>query len=73
MGAIILCSTNGLGYIAEESSKSESFGCLWWLLIPIVLMIMGLVYIAYQDNKKEELEEVINRDGGISKGSVNQY
>lgn len=54
-------ATNGLGYIAEKSSKSNNFGWLWWLLIPIVLVIMGLVYIAHQDKKKEELEEARKR------------
>jgi cbb3-type cytochrome oxidase subunit 3 len=54
-------ATNGLGYIAEKSSKSNNFGWLWWLLVPIVLVIMGLVYIAYQDKKKKELEEAWKR------------
>jgi cbb3-type cytochrome oxidase subunit 3 len=52
---------SGIGYIAEKSSKSDNFGWLWWLLIPIVLVIMGLVYIAYQDKKKKELEEARKR------------
>ncbi len=53
-------ATNGLGYIAEKSSKSDNFSWLWWLLVPIVLVIMGLVYIAHQD-KKKQLEEARKR------------
>ena len=51
---------NGLGYIAEKKSKNNYFGWLWWLLIPIVLLAMGLIYLAYQEKKQEELKVIHN-------------
>lgn len=43
---------NDLGYIAEKSSKSNNFGWLWWLLIPIVLVIMDLFTLPIKIRKR---------------------
>ena len=51
-------ASNGLSYIAEKKSKNNYFGWLWWLLIPIVLLAMGIIYLAYQEKKQKELEVI---------------
>ena len=53
-------ASNGLSYIAEKKSKNNYFGWLWWLLIPIVLLAMGIIYLAYQEKKQEELKVIHN-------------
>ena len=42
--------SNGLGYIAERSEKSESFAWLWWIAGAIVT-IVGLIFISNHQDK----------------------
>ena len=42
--------SNGLGYIAERSEKSESFAWLWWIAGAIVT-IVGLIFLSNHQDK----------------------
>jgi cytochrome c-type biogenesis protein CcmH/NrfF len=47
---------NGLGYIAEKSSKSYTW--LLWLFLPLLLIVVGIIYFTRQDKKKEEAKKL---------------
>ena len=49
--------SNGLGYIAERSEKSESFAWLWWIVAVVLTTIGVILFSNYQKKKEEEKEK----------------
>ena len=48
--------SSGLGYIAEKSSRS--FAWLWWLLLPLLLILALAMYVGRQEKKKQEAKKL---------------
>ncbi|PWK28248.1 hypothetical protein LV89_01029 [Arcicella aurantiaca] len=58
--------SNGLGYIAKQSEKSENFAWLWWIAGVLLTCVAFLFFINYQEKKDEKKKTSLEQQNKLA-------